>query len=114
MSNLSLLGELLRSGRSRKPMSLRDVEREIRISNAYLSQLEGGKIKQPSPVTLHKLCVLYGLDYSAVMKLAGYPVPEVGAAARGQRFASRVGNTTPDEEEALVEYLQFLRSRRKK
>ena len=46
------------------------------ISNAYLSQLETGKVQSPSPIVLHKLSELSGLPYAAVMQDAGYPLPE--------------------------------------
>ena len=112
--DLNALGALLRDGRNALGLSLRDVETKVDISNAYLSQLEGGKIKQPSPAILHKLCELYGASYSAALEFAGYPVPSQGQSAAQQRFASRLGRTTPKEEEALVEYLQFLRTRRRR
>jgi hypothetical protein len=45
------------------------------------------------------------------MKLAGYPVPEVEEQSA---FQSRIGTTTRKEEDALVEYLEFLRAKRKR
>lgn len=69
---------------------------------------------------LHKLCELYEVPYETVMELAGYPVPgakprnESDAAARSAHFASRIGPVTKQEEDALFEYLDFLRSRGKK
>jgi transcriptional regulator with XRE-family HTH domain len=92
---------------------LRDVERETGVSNAYLSQLENKKIKAPTPNVLHKLAALYGIEYSAVMRSAGYPVAESQGNA-DDRLAARLGPTSPDEEEALAEYLEFLRSRTSK
>ncbi len=114
------LGECLKSARESKDFSLRKVETLTSISNPYLSQLEGDKIKQPSPIILHKLSELYGVPYETVMELAGYPVPGAstggnnGAAQRASRFASRMGQVTKQEEDSLVEYLQFLRSRGKR
>jgi hypothetical protein len=47
------------------------------------------------------------------MQEAGYPVPEeFRETDSGTRLAARVGDTTREEEDALVEYLMFLRSRR--
>jgi transcriptional regulator with XRE-family HTH domain len=107
------LGTLLRGGRERKSLSLRAVERATGVSNAYLSQLESGKIRQPSPVVLHKLAGLYELPYATIMERAGYPaVTEAGAVAQPSVIDSRLGPITTEEEHALREYLEFLRSRR--
>jgi transcriptional regulator with XRE-family HTH domain len=99
-------------------LTLRAVETATRISSPYLSQLEGDKIKQPSPNLLHKLCDLYHVSYKESMEPAGYPTDEIvtrdrSPAGRSQ-LAARIGAVTPAEEDALVEYLAFLRSRRKK
>ena len=51
------LGQYLASIRNDRKMSLRQVEEAAgkEVSNAYLSQLENGKILQPSPTILNKL-----------------------------------------------------------
>lgn len=112
-SDLTALGNLLRNARNSAGFSLRDVEARAGISNAYVSQLEGAKIKQPSPQILHKLCALYGAPYEAALEFAGYPVPNARPMAANARFAARLGPTTPREENALLEYLRFLRSRKR-
>ena len=66
------LSEVLKELRSSRGLSLRQVEKKIGISNAYLSQLENGKIGQPSPHILHKLSEVYKTPYNRLMKLAGY------------------------------------------
>jgi transcriptional regulator with XRE-family HTH domain len=104
---------MLRDARNRLGLSLREVETKTEVSNAYLSQLEGAKIKQPSPQILHKLCELYRVSYPMALEFAGYPVPNPSRTSAHARFATRLGRTTPDEEEALLEYLQFLRSRKR-
>jgi len=109
------LGEFLKKGRESRKLSLRAVEDATGVSNAYLSQLEGGRIQRPSPVDLHKLCKLYGISYALAMEYAGYPLPEgVAVTTREQRFLGRLGHTTPDEENELVEYMEFLRTKKKK
>ena len=106
------LGTLLADARKRKRLTLRAVQEAIGISNAYLSQLETGKVQSPSPIVLHKLSELYGVHYATVMQEAGYPLPEtVKETDSATRLAARVGETTPEEEDALVDYLMFLRSR---
>ena len=107
------LGSFLGALRRRKGLSLRAVEAETGISNAYLSQLETGKIREPSPAHLHKLSTVYGVSYATLFEHAGYPVPDGpkrGAVA--SRLAARLGPTTSEEEDALADYLAFLRSKR--
>src|SRR5579871_2583487 len=104
------LGSFLRNGRLAKDLSLRAVEDATGISNAYLSQLEGGKIQKPSPAILYKLCELYGTSYITAMAMTGYPVPnETFPSEQQHSFAARLGPTTEEEEDALIDYLEFLR-----
>lgn len=106
------LGPFLLAARRAKKLSLRDVEAKTGVSNAYLSQLETGKIREPSPANLHKLSELYVVPYPLLLELAGHPVPgQVGKPAQST-LAARLGPVTDDEEEELVDYLQFLRSKR--
>lgn len=106
------LGHFLRAARDAKALSLRDVERSTDISNAYLSQVESGRIKEPSPNVLFKLSELYQVDYAKVMDLAGYPSPKLGRR-RAESAHSRLGPITPEEASQLSEYLAFLRGRRR-
>jgi HTH-type transcriptional regulator, competence development regulator len=105
------LGSCLRAARTAANMSLRDVESVTGISNPYLSQLEGGKVRNPSPTVLHALADVYRISYAELMRLAGYPVPDSTDQPRAARFASRVGQMSDDEEQAVMDYLAFLRSR---
>lgn len=113
--NVSKLGEYLRKGREAKGLTLRAVEEETKISNGYLSQLEGGKIVQPSPVDLNELCELYELEYTIAMEYAGYPIPKsVATSTPQQKLLARLGHITEDDEEALVDYMEFLRSKKRR
>lgn len=107
------LGQYLRVMREGKALSIRQVERKSGISNAFISQMESGKVKQPSPLILYKLADLYGVPYESLMELAGYPTPS--ALTTESRSASaifrRFGDITPIEEAELLHYLSFLRSR---
>lgn len=113
---MSKYGEYCKALREAKGMTLREVEKETEISNAYLSQLESGKIKQPSPNTLNKLANLYGISYNALMEKVGYPtlVSDVGRSSKGLMVpSSRMGTISAEEEMELLEYLKFIRNRRK-
>ena len=91
------------------------------MSNAYLSQLETGKISRPSPNVLHALAKVYGVPYETLMEKAGYISPIASgmgsmlrSAAPRKKPSSALENEdlTSEEEEKLLEYLAFLRSRR--
>jgi len=109
------LGEYLASLRLSKWMSLREVEEasEKAVSNAYLSQLEKGRIGKPSPNILHALATIYGVPYESLMEKAGYIVNKatVPKGARHGRVATFANDDlTPAEEEELRRYLGYLRS----
>ncbi|SRR6266699_1548404 len=110
------LGTYLKSLREATGLSLRDIEEKTDISNAFLSQLESGKVKQPSPVMLYKLAAVYTVPYEALMERAGYPVPE--SRPPSPRLASavfhRLGQISEEEEQVLLDYLTFLRARARK
>jgi HTH-type transcriptional regulator, competence development regulator len=110
-------GEYIKALRESKGLTLRDVEKQTDVSNAYLSQLESSKIKQPSPTTLYKLAELYGIGYEVLMEKVGYPVPKGNITLKSRKaeknILHRIGDVTKDEEMELLEYLKFIRSRRK-
>ena len=108
------LGALLADLRTAKGLSLREVEEatDKAVSNAYLSQLENGKIKKPSPNVLHSLAEVYVVPYEALMEKAGYLLPPDTDRGRRKRLAAfAIVDLTAEEEEELLKYLAFLRSR---
>ena len=118
------LAEELTRLRKIKGVSLRQVEDDTKISNAYLSQLETGTADQPSPHVLHKLASFYGVPYRYLMEAAGYMKQESSTASahsrrRGQRKVSTAeaalmsANLTEEEEKLVASYIEFLRSQRK-
>lgn len=110
------LGQYLASIRHDRKMSLRQVEEASNkeVSNAYLSQLETGKIVQPSPGILNTLAEIYKIDYVQLMEFAGYLTPTASrdAKARHGRVATfSEHNLTPEEEGELMQYLKFIRTK---
>ena len=108
------LGTLLADLRTAKGLSLREVEEATgkAVSNAYLSQLENGKIRKPSPNVLHSLAEVYGVPYEALMEKAGYLLPSQNGSGNRKRLAAfAIDDLTAEEEEELLKYLAFLRSR---
>ena len=66
------VGAVLRRVRTHRQLSLREVERRIGRSNAYLSQVERGLIKRPDPVVLLELAELYSLNFEVLAGWAGW------------------------------------------
>lgn len=111
----SELGAVLADLRRAKKLSLREVEDATgkAVSNAYLSQLENGKIKKPSPNVLHSLAGVYAVPYEALMEKAGYLLPSAQSGGRRKRLATfAIDDLTAEEEEELLKYLAFIRSRK--
>ncbi len=111
------LGISLRSARQKKELSLRAVEEatEGEVSNAYLSQLENGKIAKPSPHILYALSNALDVPYEGLMERAGYIV-KTGERTEGSKHGKAatfsIDNLTAAEEKALLEQLSFLRWQR--
>jgi transcriptional regulator with XRE-family HTH domain len=119
------LGDYLANIRAIRKLTLREVEEATgkEVSNAYLSQLETNKIQKPSPNVLHALATVYSVPYETLMEKAGYLTPtpastpalrSAGGARHGRVATFANENLTKEEEESLLEYLAFMRSRRGK
>lgn len=113
------LGAYLKSLRTGAEMSLRNVEEATgkEVSNAYLSQLETGKISKPSPNILYSLATAYGVSYENLMERAGYIVPGAKRTAdrkHGRAATFSIENLSEEEEHELLKFLAWVRSQRKK
>lgn len=114
------LGQFLANLRLARRMTLREVEEatDRQVSNAYLSQLEHDRISKPSPNVLFHLAMVYTVPYELLMEKAGYLVAPVDSGTESRRhgrvatFADK--NLTAEEEEALLDYLGYLRMKRRK
>jgi HTH-type transcriptional regulator, competence development regulator len=116
------LAIILRSIRAASGASLREVERQTGISNAYLSQLENGSTDKPSPHFLHKLATFYKVPYESLMEAAGYLKPP-SKVTTNEGKKKRLGalevalmsaRLTEKEQQKVAEFVQFLRSTRRK
>jgi transcriptional regulator with XRE-family HTH domain len=114
----SSLGQYLASIRKDRGLTLRDVEEKTnkQVSNAYLSQIETAKIEKPSPNILNALAELYEISFEGLMELAGYMMATSSRGAnerhgRAATFAEH--NLSHEEEEELMRYLEFIRSRKR-
>lgn len=71
-------GSYLHKLRQAKGLSLKEVEREAKISNAYLSQIERGLRKPPHPDILNRLAGVYEVPPRDLLVAAGYLKDEGG------------------------------------
>lgn len=112
------LGAFIRKARQDAGMSLRTVEEATskEVSNGYLSQLESGKIAQPSPRVLYAISRALSVEYEMLMQRAGYLLPTADRSMESKRNRTskfHIDNLTAEEESQLLEYLTFLRSKKR-
>lgn len=113
------LGEKLKDAREHLPMTLRQVEDATGISNAYLSQLENNKIQKPSANILYKLSTLYKISLNSLLAAAGIiegsanvsETPKEDQALSNIAFYAE--NLSNEEKDQVLEYIKFLRHKKK-
>src|ERR1700722_20340194 len=113
------LGQYLWTLRKAADMTLRDVEdaSDRKVSNAYLSQMETGKIPNPSPAILHEISSVFEArlpknagakcSYERMVELPGHIPPRTAASTkRTSRLAMfESEQLTPEEEDELLKFL---------
>lgn len=112
-----ILAEALKKIRGIQGHSLRKVERETGISNAYLFQLESGKAENPSPHILHKLADFYKVPYEELMRAAGYMQSHTTVSRKSTRVSAlqaalMSAELDEEEEKQIADYIKFIRSQR--
>lgn len=117
-SKVTELSDFIKELRLTKGLSLRQVEKKTGISNAYLSQLENSKIEKPSPHILHKLAKIYDASYETLMKLAGY-IKKKDDENLDEKIInnvafSAINKLTHEEKKELIEFIKYLKSKRRK
>ncbi|WP_298351941.1 helix-turn-helix domain-containing protein [Runella sp.] len=105
------VGKVIREARELKRLTLREVEIQSGISNAYLSQLENDKIKKPSANTLYKLSELFNISFDDLMVMAGIVEKKKDSTKLERHFALSSENLTTEEEEELLNFLKYMRFR---
>lgn len=97
------IGEIVKQQRLSKNLTLRDVERGTNISNAYLSQLENGKITSPGIKVLTDICSFLDLPFEKLVN---------GAKDEQQTFWNEINvfavMLTESEKNKLIDYAKFL------
>lgn len=112
-------GKFLKHLREERNMTLRDVEEQAHISNAYLSQVENGLRSTPTMKVLSRLAEAYGVPVSLLTEQAeaeireqeldtkSAPAPDAAFVCRGYE------NLTEDNKKALKSYLSHLQNLQK-
>ncbi len=106
------VGHVLRRAREYLRLSLREVERRTGRSNAYLSQIERGLIKQPDPVVLLELAELYRLDFMTLAAWAGWTHAEdqsgseTGRADSASLLVRRVLDLDKTQRAQVLSYIE--------
>ncbi|MVT40225.1 helix-turn-helix domain-containing protein [Chitinophaga oryziterrae] len=114
------LGTKLKDAREHLQLTLRQVEEASGISNAYLSQLENGKILKPSANILYKLSTLYKVNLNSLLAAAGIITTSDKSAELSREdevlnnIAFYAENLSSDEKSQVLEYIKFLRHKKKK
>lgn len=105
-------GLILKEARKNVNLTLRQVEDMTGISNAYLSQLENDKIKNPSGNTLFKLSKLYKIPLRAVINDndSNELDPSLTSFMRNVAFSAK--DLTDQEKTEVLNYLNYIRSKK--
>jgi len=91
-----LLGEVLRSERMRRGMTLREVSAAARVSLGYISEIERGQ-KEASSELLGSLCAALDIPLSAVLSRVSDAVAleEIAVGLVVDEVAGAVGESVP-------------------
>lgn len=114
---MSSLGSTLKDSRKNIGLTLRQVEEMTGISNAYLSQLENDKIKNPSVNILSRLSSIYKVSLKSLLENANMidkkeKKEEEANASFVQKIAFRAENLTEEEKNDVLKFLEFIKSKK--
>ena len=107
-------GATIRQAREVRGLSAIEAARTAGISAAYLSKLENGGVKKPSPHVLHQLSEALAVPYADLMRLNGYRLPGAAPGPASDTVAAALfADLTDEERDELLEYLAWFRARRR-
>ena len=109
---MSKLADTLKDARVHMGLTLRQVEKESGISNAYLSQLENDKIKKPSASVLYKLASLYKMDIKLLLNASGVIQSDNSIKSEwAKRIAFLADGLESDQQQQVLDYINFIKNR---
>jgi transcriptional regulator with XRE-family HTH domain len=112
-------GGYIKRLREDRGLTLRQVEKKVKISNAYLSQVERGMRAIPTFKILEKLADVYGVSISDLTKRAEQEISKKKVDSKMQTvkvdFICRGYEKLNEEKKKdLQKYLQYLQQKGKK
>lgn len=93
------------------------IKKEGLISYAYVSNIESRRVNKPSPIILKTLALIFGVDQEMVLEKAGYLDKKRSKIEEDVAFTlmlKEVPKMTDDEKQSLLDYIDFVKSRRNK
>jgi transcriptional regulator with XRE-family HTH domain len=89
-------GTYVRRLRKSKGLTLKQVETQAKVSNAYISQIERGLRKPPHPDILRRLAKTYDVPHRDLLVVAGYLEEDSQAVANRRRIEEAFDHVTTD------------------
>ncbi|MGW3993911.1 helix-turn-helix domain-containing protein [Amycolatopsis sp. NPDC004772] len=102
------LGAHIRQARERQRITARKLSSDLHMHGSYISRVETGCFKQPSPETLQRIAEYLRLDFSDLCALAGYSLPGLPAFAPYLRIRYDMSDS---DARSLTEHFERLRQR---
>ncbi len=102
------LGLYLKAAREHRGMTIREAEELSGISNAYISQIENGKVQRLSPKIVRKLSRLYHVSYEMLLLKAGHQIPDYGISAEQNAIKATIliVDDDPHDRELIRSFLK--------
>ena len=89
-------GSYMRRLRKSKGLTLKQVETQARVSNAYISQIERGLRKPPHPDILKRLAKTYDVPHRELLVVAGYLEEDSQAVTTRRKIEEAFDHVTTD------------------
>lgn len=96
MNVMENFGTYLRSLRKSKGLTLKQVETQAKVSNAYICQIERGLRKPPHPDILKRLAKTYDVPHRELLVFAGYLEEDSQAIATRRNIEKAFHHVTTD------------------
>jgi HTH-type transcriptional regulator, competence development regulator len=114
---MSTLGVTLKNARKNVSLTLRQVEEATGVSNAYLSQLENGKISNPSVNILSKLSSIYRVPLKRLLSTTNIidkkeREKQEKNLSFAQKIAFKAEDLTEEEKNQVLTYLEFIKTKK--
>ncbi|MEU9685344.1 helix-turn-helix domain-containing protein [Amycolatopsis japonica] len=102
------LGQLVRQARRELGASIHQLSDALHMNPSYISRLEAGHFKQPSPEKLQRIAAYLNIEFADLCALAGYSVPAMPAFAAYLRVKYEMSDR---DARALTRHFEDLRDR---